>query len=114
VTAQGRKLQVIDFFKQCCLNATRGRERIVVHSPTEACRGSFGGAITPALSYDSGVPQVLLQLEALTAAPSLHKLFNHSPAARPSRRRSLRRQFDGKLRQRHAGVHGQARVLPRW
>ena len=28
MTAQGRKLQVIDFFKQCCLNATRGRERV--------------------------------------------------------------------------------------
>jgi hypothetical protein len=31
MTAQGRKLHFIDFFKQCCLNATRGRDRVVVH-----------------------------------------------------------------------------------
>jgi hypothetical protein len=69
MTTQGRKPQIVDFFKQCCSNATRGRERVVGHSPTEACTGGFGRAITPALSYDSGGPQVLLQLEALTAAP---------------------------------------------
>jgi type IV pilus biogenesis protein CpaD/CtpE len=31
MTAQGRKLEVIDFFNQCCLNATRGHERVAVH-----------------------------------------------------------------------------------
>ena len=53
MTAQGRKLQVIDFFEQCCLNATRGRERVVVHPRSEAFGGSFGRAITPTLSYDA-------------------------------------------------------------
>ena len=32
MTTQGRKLYFIDFFKQCCLNATRGRDRLAVHS----------------------------------------------------------------------------------
>src|SRR6516225_4452917 len=42
MTAQGRKLQIIDFSKKCCLNATRYRKQVVVRSPTYACRESFG------------------------------------------------------------------------
>jgi len=33
-------------------NGAAGKQ-LVVHSPTQACRGSFGPAITPTLSYDA-------------------------------------------------------------
>src|SRR5271165_3742247 len=49
---QERKLQVINFSKWCCPNATR--KQVVLHSPTDACRGSFGHIITPMLSCDTG------------------------------------------------------------
>jgi hypothetical protein len=50
MTAQGRKLHFIDFFKQCCLNATRGRDRVVVDDPL-----SFGTQIgSDAFSFCAG------------------------------------------------------------
>ena len=42
MTAKWRKLQVINFSKECCPNATRRRQAIVVAFSDVACRGSFG------------------------------------------------------------------------
>jgi hypothetical protein len=42
MTAQWRKLLVINFSKECCPNATRRRQAIVVAFSDVACRGSFG------------------------------------------------------------------------
>ena len=101
MTAQGRKLQVIDFFKQCCLNATRGRERVVVHPRSEACRGSFGRTITPTLSYDatrlrcfftSGHLPRPCPSQAINEGRRCISCSITRPAARPSRRRSRSRQ----------------------
>jgi hypothetical protein len=69
MTTQGRKPRVVDFFKQCCSNATRGREANFCAFSDGSVQGKFRRAITPTLSYDAGGPQVLLQLEAPTAAP---------------------------------------------
>ena len=64
MTARGRKLHFIDFFRQCCLNATRGRDRVAAHPPSfgmqkfgsddDARAGFSAGARLTSPAVDSG------------------------------------------------------------